>query len=279
MKLTTTHKAVVAVILALIAAVVAVLVLRPSRQDLCASEILINGRGGEVNIQTKTVTLSSKAKPVALETMTNDSQILIDQLSRYCREHQAGLMTRSEYLTATEKLIRPVVKGQPPKVPLFKGSIGITGLVDNRPFRKFADDNVGKVVRLDLKIDAGMYNPIGEHFLHQCYYAEDTSTGEQVSQFPGMMDNLFGQRFHLVESEEENQEYELTERHKRILCGPTVEFNSNSRKLTWSSAGPGLIFTAIDGFFRVSLDQMGAGQSYRFEELSGSIADYAAPQD
>ena len=281
MRLTTTHKAVVTLILALIAAVLIYLVVKPPRQDLCSSEILINGRGGAVNIQTRTVTLGGEGKPVPLDKMTNDSQLAIDQLSRWCREHQAKLISSEEYYARTERLLKPAAQERPAaaRVPLFKGSIGVTGLVDNRAFRRFVEANIGKVVRLDLTVDAGAYNPLGVHFLDRCYSAINDA-GEEVSHFPAMMDNLFGQRFHLIETEEDVKDYaEPNEKEKQISCGPDLEFRSNGRTLNWSSAGPGLTFTRIDGFYRVSADYMGAGQSFRFEEVTGSIADYAEPQN
>ena len=236
----TTTKAIVAVRLALIAATVAYLVVRPAKSDLCASEILINGRGGAVNLKTQTITLGSEAKPVPLETMTNDSQLVIDELSRLCRQHQARMITSEQYFMAVQNLLKRNDKpAAPAKLPLFNGSIGVTGLVDNRPFRRFAEENVGKIVRLNLNIDAGAYNPLGVHFIEQCYHSVDDS-GQVQSSYPGMMDNLFGQRFHLVEVEEDIQDYtEVTDEQRKIGCGPVVEFRSN-RKVTWSHAGPGL---------------------------------------
>ena len=39
-----------------------------------------------------------------------------------------------------------------------------------------------------------------------------------------------------------------------------------------------LIPPRIDGFYRLTVDQMGTLQSYRFEEVGGTVADYAETQ-
>jgi hypothetical protein len=281
MKLTNAQKVGSALILALIVAAVVYPVLRPTKQDSCASEILINARGGTVDLRTRTISVGAKSQPVALEKMTNDTQLVIDELARLCRQHAEGRITTEQYFTAIQNRLRPTEKPAAPpaaKVPRFDGSIGVTGLVDNRPFRKFADDNAGKIVRLRLRIDAGAYNPVGVFFLEKCYESV-ADNGERTSVFPDTMDNLFGQRFSLVEAEQDVQEYDISEAQKLIGCGPAVEFISSNRTLHWSSDGPGLTHATIDGFYRENIDQMGAGITYRFEEVAGSIADYAEVQD
>jgi len=279
MKLTTTHKAVVVVLLAAIGAWLVYPVLRPARDDICASEILLNGRGGSINLKTNTVILEADADPVPLDSMTNDSQVLIDELSRLCRQHEAGSIPTERYFERTEALLRPAEK--PPaatRIPRFEGTIGVTGLVDNRPFLAFAQANAGKIVKLGLRIDAGAYNPLGVYFLDKCYEGSDAA-GAVTSTFPGTGDNLFGQRFSLIETHEDVAEYaEVTDRQKQIGCGPAVEFVSGNRRMTWSSGGPGLTFATLDGFYRIAVDYMGAGQTYRFEEVSGSVTEYAETQ-
>jgi hypothetical protein len=279
MKLTTTHKAIVVVILAVIGAWVVYPVLRPTKADLCASEILLNGRGGTINLETGTFKAGAGATPVPLESVTNDTQVVIDELSRLCRQHEAKVISTDQYFARTQELLRPPAKpAAAATIPKFDGTIGVTGLVDNRPFRKFIEDNAGKIVRLNLTMDAGAYNPLGIHFLEQCYQSQDDS-GEIQSTFPSFEDNLYGQRFHLIEVEEDIQGYEeFAEDQGWIGCGPVLEFDSAGRRLTWSSAGPGLTSTVVDGFYRVGRDHMGTETTYRFEEVSAGVADYAATQ-
>jgi hypothetical protein len=75
----------------------AFLLLKPAKSDFCASEVLTNGRGMKVNLTTQTIKMDAQSKPVPLQELSNQSALMVDNLSRLCREKEKGNISGQEY--------------------------------------------------------------------------------------------------------------------------------------------------------------------------------------
>jgi hypothetical protein len=246
--------------LALLGIVFAYVVTRPVRTDVCASEVLTNGRGVTVNLAAKTLKLETQEQAVPLERISDRSAVVIDTLSRLCRERQKGNLTGEEYQHRFNQVIEPVLASVAPKVPTFKADICMTSYCSNADFIKFLTDHDGDVVRINSMFDFSQANSLP--FVDQC-----VATDARGNYPPHL--SPFNAELPLPEWEDGKAP------PNESLCGVySLEMQSKAKSV-WSSGGTGTTTYRINSFFRVNRQISGEKVTFYLQEMPASAGDFA----
>lgn len=266
--------------LAAIGAVLLFATTRPARSDMCSSEVLTNGRGVSVNLAAKTLKLGAQQQAVPLEKISDQSALIIDSLSRLCRERKGGNITEAEYQQRFEEIVvrlRGRAKSRASEMPMFSGEVDMVGGGPGvRKLVAFLEGNEGSVVRIDARLDFsrmhGAY-PIFQACLAdrpepEDYPVEDNFSGEELI-LPYRTRDLSGSAAHDADVPEQER-HEFCNRYAMIM-------NLLSEPVP-SYGGTGVVTYDIDGYFRVrAQERSGNTTAFYLSELQASPADYIRP--
>ncbi len=265
----------------LIAAILTFFVLRPARSDMCASEILTNGRGVSINLRAKTFTVEGETKEVAIQRISERTALVIDGLSRLCRERHNGTVDAIEYSARFDKLVLPLIaetKATTPQIPTFTGYIDVVGYSGNEKLIRFFEKYDGKIVQISAQIDASDV-PISENWEYNCFHSANSkydlklgdittkSTDKDVSWVFGE-DKIFNRDLPLpIGDLYDNIERFSCERYKLRIV--------SDKKSVFSSGGVGTLIFKFGGRFRIDSSVVSAHETFYLTELSAEASDFA----
>lgn len=262
-------------IVLVILSVSAYMIVQPSRVDTCASEVLTNGRGVSINLATKTFKFGAEGQEVPISSISEQSAIVIDALSRLCRENESKTIETSEYRRRFDQIISPItanIKRNVQNIHLFEGNIDAVGYVGNKEFLDFLDSNVGNVVRINTESDVSA-DVATDNWDKNCYWDEDTNiifyNGETSRSHK---QEFFNRTLPLpLKSIDENWKESDGSSH---LCEEyTITFNSSEREEVSASGNARSVF--INGFFKVKRIQRSWETHYELTEVPATPSDFA----
>lgn len=251
---------------AIIGAVFAYAVTRPTRIDLCASEVLTNGGGVSVNLAAKTLKLETQERAVPLERLSNQSAMVIDTLSRLCREREKGNLSEEEYRNRFNQVVQPVLASAKlaasANLPIFKDDVCMTAYCSNGTFIKFLGYHDGNVVRIKSMFDFSSNVPTP--FEERCI--TETERDKEGGYPPDR--NPFNKELPLPE-------WGIGKAPPgKDACGSYFLVIRSKAEPVWSSGGTGTLEYQIDGFFRVRTQLAGTYVTFYLDEVPATASDF-----
>ncbi len=249
------------VVIVFIAAVMAFFVLTSRRVDACASEVLTNGRGVSVNLTTKIVSFDGDSKDIPIEKIDKDGALMVDSLSRLCRQRESKLISNEEYQNNLDTILKALTPSSASRgtVPTFNDGIDLVGYTGNKGFIDFLDKNEDGRVKIiaDLAVD------VDEDFSkweENCYYDPETVDPRDYDSVGNRKDGVFNK----------NLPVPLLPLEKRAsandglshLCDEYMIFIRTNKKEIESYGGTGVVRYKVNGTFDIT------------RSLSGSITKF-----